>query len=186
MICYTLSDCVLKNMNNDKEIFTRLLIVFSQNKPHKVVVDRAGKIIDIYKALISNDNFIFEWLRIMTDYLPKSWEYIEVDNIEKIDSKEEIFLEVCSRTESKLLIVYSHNDWAKGKKQYNRNILYKDKLIRIFDKDDAIKFLDLTVEKARADCDKYNAKMHKKFQQKKGVSKLHKKSKLPKPQLTSS
>ena len=51
MICYTLSDCVLKNMNTDskkKEITTDLLMVFPQeNNPHKVVVDRDGKVIDL-------------------------------------------------------------------------------------------------------------------------------------------
>ena len=70
MICYTLSDCVLKNMNTDskkKEITTDLLMVFPQeNNPHKVVVDRDVKVIDIYNSIINDGNpAIMYWLQLM-------------------------------------------------------------------------------------------------------------------------
>ena len=159
MICYTLSDCVLKNMNTDskkKEITTDLLMVFPQeNNPHKVVVDRDGKVIDIYNSIINDGNpAIMYWLQLMGDF-PKSWEPIDVENIEKATTNEEIFLMVCSQTEDKMLIVYHHNGWTKGKYYNKRNIMHNDTSIRILDRNEAMKLLSLSEEKANEEIFSY-------------------------------
>lgn len=121
MICYTLSDCVLKNISSDpkkKEIISNLLGVFPQtNNPHKLVIDRNGKIIDIY-AEITEEPGVHYWLQFMSDY-PSSWEAIDVDNIHEATNNEEIFLKVCSQTSDKLLIAYNHNGWTKRLLEFN-------------------------------------------------------------------
>jgi hypothetical protein len=158
MICYTLSDCVLKNLNADtqkKKIITDLLGVFPQeNNPHKVVIDRTGKIIDIYNTYIDTEAGVFYWLQIMGDN-PSSWEPIDVDNIEQATTNEDIFLMICSQTEDKMLIVYHHNGWTKGRYYHKRNILHNDTPIRILDRNEAIKLLSLSEEKASEEISLY-------------------------------
>jgi len=156
MICYTLSDCVLRNINTDskkKEIRTDLLGVFTQERsPHKIVVDRTGKIIEIYneaidEAIGDNNPAIFYWLQTMADF-PQSWEPIDVDNIEEVTSKEEVFLKVCSHTEDKMLIVYHHNGWTKGKYYHKRSLMYKNVSIRVLDRNETMALLSLSEDQA--------------------------------------
>lgn len=142
MICVTLSDCVLNNFStssNPKEILTDLLMVFAQNNnPYKIAIDRNGKIIDIYS---SNENpAIIYWLKIMSDF-PESWEPIDVENFESVQTKEEFFLLLCSQTTNKTLIVFSHNGWTK--KHYNRDngISYNGVQLKVLDREEAIKDL---------------------------------------------
>ena len=161
MICYTLSDCVLKNISTDankKEIVNDLLNVFPQkNNPHKVVVDRHDKIIEIYESLIDDDNpAIFYWLQNMGDF-PKSWEPIDVNNIEQATTNEDIFLMVCSQTKDKLLIAYSHNGWTREQYYHKRNILFGNTPIRVLDRDDSIKLLALSQNDAESEISTYNS-----------------------------
>jgi hypothetical protein len=147
MICYTLSDCVLKNINNDannKRIFCDLLFIFpASSNPHKLAVDSKQKIIDIY---LSYDNLaIRTWLQQM-GHEPSSWESVNVDNIDQATSNEDIFLMVCSQTEDKMLIVYHHHDWTKDRYYDKRNILFETTPIRVLDRDEAIKLLALSEE----------------------------------------
>ncbi len=150
MICYTLSDCVLKNINTDskkKEIQSDLLGVFPQsNNPHKVVIDRAGKIIDIYSE-IAEEAGVHYWLTLMGDF-PSSFEPVDVTDIEKATNNEEIFLMVCSQTADKILIAYNHNGWTKKMYTYKRHIYYDDTFIRVLDREETVKLLALTEENA--------------------------------------
>ncbi|MDR1221976.1 MAG: hypothetical protein LBL07_03735 [Tannerella sp.] len=165
MICYTLSDCVLRNINTDsrkKEIITDLLMVFPQeNNPHKVVIDRTGKIIEIYNEVIdsSSNPAILYWLQLMGDF-PQSWEPVDIDNIEQVTINREVFLMVCSQTEDKMMIVHNHNGWTKGKYCHKRNILHNDAIvIRVLDRDEAIKLLALSEEDAVKEIDKHKEEL---------------------------
>ena len=165
MICYTLSDCVLKNLNTDfkkKEIRTDLLGVFTQARsPHKIVVDRTGKIIDIYSAAIEDNNpAILYWLQTMGDH-PESWEPIDIENIEAATSKEEVFVIVCSQTADKLLIVHHHNGWTNGKYYHKRNILHNSTPIRVLDRNEAISLLSLSEKDAMTQISDYEKDLQK-------------------------
>jgi hypothetical protein len=165
MICYTLSDCVLKNVSSDpknKEIRTDLLNIFAQERsPHKIVIDNAGKIIDIYSEAIENNNpAILYWLQLMADF-PRSWQQIDVKNIENLTSSEEIFLETCALTEDKMLIVYHHNGWTKGKYYHKRNINYKNSSIRILDRNEAMNIVSLREEDALFQISEYEKDIQK-------------------------
>lgn len=160
MICYTLSDCVLKNISADpiiKEITTDLLMVFPQkNNPHKVVVDREGKIIDIYTSIIeANNPGIMYWLQLMGDS-PNSWEPIDVENLNNVTKNEDIFLKVCSQTEDRMLIVYHHNGWTRGQYYSKRNISYDGIPIRVLDRLEAMKLLSFSEAEATAETNLYN------------------------------
>lgn len=142
MICYTLSDCVLNNINiapNPKEILTDLLMVFAQNKnPYKIAIDKKGKIIDIYSR--TDNPAILYWLQIMSDF-PKSWECINVENFDSVKTQEESFLLLCSQTTDKMLIVYSHNEWIKKYYNSNKDILYNGVQLKVLDREEAIRHL---------------------------------------------
>jgi len=150
MICYTLSDCVLKNINTDprkKEIKSDLLGVFPQsNNPHKVVIDRAGKIIDIYDS-IAEEAGVFYWLQIMGDF-PSSWEPVDVDDIDELTKNEDVFMKVCSQTADKLLITYNHNGWTKNLYCINRFIQFDNLILRVLDREEAMKILALSEPEA--------------------------------------
>ena len=142
MICYTLSDCVLNNINiapNPKEILTDLLMVFAQNNnPYKIAIDKKGKIIDIYSR--TDNPAILYWLQIMSDF-PKSWECINVENFDSVKTQEESFLLLCSQTTDKMLIVYSHNEWIKKYYNSNKDILYNGVQLKVLDREEAIRHL---------------------------------------------
>jgi hypothetical protein len=148
MICYTLSDCVLNKA--DSAILCNLLFVFpNTSNPHKLVIDSTKKIIDIY--LSYDDHAIQLWLEQMGIEKkgiekPLKWELVDVDNIEQATTNEEVFLMVCSQTEDKMLIVYNHNGWTKGKYYHKRNILHQKTPIRVLDREEAIELLALTEE----------------------------------------
>ncbi len=150
MICYTLSDCVLKNINTDprkKEIKSDLLGVFPQsNNPHKVVIDRSGKIIDIYGS-IAEEAGVFYWLQIMGDF-PSSWEPVDIDGIEELTKNEDVFMKVCSHTADRLLIAYNHNGWTKNLYCTNRFIQFDNLILRVLDREEAMKILALSEPEA--------------------------------------
>ena len=161
MICYTLSDCVLKNLNTDanqKLIINDLLLVFPKsNSPHKLVIDKQQKIIDIY---LSYDSYAIQfWLEQM-GLEPSSWEPVEVPNIDKITSNEEIFKTVCAQTEDKMLIVYNHNGWTSGTYCYKKFILHNNALIRVLDRIEASQLLGLPEEAATEKITKYKNGEH--------------------------
>jgi hypothetical protein len=143
MICYTLSDCVLnKTDSTNKSILCNLLFVFpNTSNPHKLAIDSSKKIIDIY--LSYNDDAIQLWLEQM-GLEPSSWEFVDVPNIEQVATNEEVFLMVCSQTEDRMLIVYNHHGWTKGKYYHKRNILHQETPIRVLDREEAIELLALT------------------------------------------
>ena len=145
MICYTLSDCVLINLKTDskqKDIINDLLLVFPKaNSPHKLVIDNEQKILEVY---LSHDCHAIQfWLEQM-GLTPSSWELIEIPNMCQLNSKEEIFLTVCSATEDKILIVHNHNGWTKGRYYHKRSLLHNNLSIRVTDRSETIKMLSLS------------------------------------------
>lgn len=162
MICYTLSDCVLKNLNKDtkqKAVVNDLLFVFPKSAtPHKLVIDSQQRIIDIY---LSYDSFAIQfWLEQM-GHEPASWESVETPDIAQTASNEEIFKTVCSQTEDKMLIVYNHNGWTKGKYFHKRSILHNNSPVRVLDRIEAMKLLSLSEEDAVSQISDYEKDLQK-------------------------
>jgi hypothetical protein len=150
MICYTLSDCVLSYFLNDtinKEIPALLWRFVDGDNSHKLIVDRERKMIDCYLEFAKDNHIVESWLEYM-GHTPESWELIDVTNLEKVTSNQEIFLMVCSQTEDKMLIVYNHNGWTSGKYYHKRSILYNSISIRILDRNEAKKMLSLSETEA--------------------------------------
>ena len=102
MICYTLSSCVLKNIDpKDKLTIVNFLMYFPQDaNPYKLVVDREGRILDIYHQIAASNPGLAYWLTLMSDY-PKSWEVIDTINACNGLPEYEVFLYICSITDDK-------------------------------------------------------------------------------------
>lgn len=144
MAAYTLSKCILENVNAGKKYITDLLFVFTrETNPHKVIVDSRKVIIDIYTDLASSNEFIATWLQLMS-HQPSNFESIDVD-LSNISNDEEIFLRVCCETKSQQkLIVYTHEGWKNYNYHTDRVIFYNNKYINILDRDEAIQDLNAT------------------------------------------
>lgn len=143
MICYTLAHCVFENLSdsNFSKIVGEILSVFLQtNSPHKLAIDSEKRILDIYLSIGANSIAIQSWLQLIGQL--KNWDAITIPKTTQNISNEELVKLICSNTEDKLLIVYSHNGWTKG--QYAttaKQISYNGELIQVLDRDEAAKRL---------------------------------------------
>ena len=111
MACYTLSNCILQNLVAGKKYITDLLMVFTQeSNPFKVALDKSNRIIELYETAGQTNEYVANWLSLMS-YQPANFETINIDT-STISNIEEIFLKVCSKTNSQQkLIVHSHEGW---------------------------------------------------------------------------
>ena len=142
MACYTVSDCVLRNLDEGKIYTTELLLTFTQENNHKIAIDEKGEIKMKYTSIatqiedIDIKNGVIAWLGLMV-MKPVKWEYVEIDN-----PHDDIFLDVCSNTIDKTMIVSSENKcrWKTGISP-GRKFSYYGAEIRILNKDDAIQEL---------------------------------------------
>lgn len=144
MACYTLSDCILHNLNAGKKYITDLLMVFTQeSNPFKVALDKSNRIIDLYELAGQKNEYVANWLSLMS-FQPSNFETINIDTSTAMNN-EEVFLKVCGKTNSQQkLIVYSHEGWQNFNYQGDKVIIYDTKSIRVFDRDEAIHDLNPT------------------------------------------
>lgn len=142
MAAYTLSKCILENINAGKKYITDLLFVFTRDaNPHKVVIDSKNVIIDIYTQVAGSNEFIATWLQLMS-HQPSNFEPINVD-LSTVSNDEEIFLKVCCETRSQQkLIVFTHEGWKNYNYHSDGVIFYNNKYISILDRDEAIQDLN--------------------------------------------
>ena len=138
MACYTLSNCILMNLNAGKKYITDLLMVFTQeSNPHKVALDKTDRIINMYEEEGGKNEYVASWLSLMS-YAPSNFETINVD-ANSATNNEEVFLKVCSKTNSQQkLIIHSHEGWQNYNYEIDKTIIYDSKAIRVFDRDEAI------------------------------------------------
>jgi hypothetical protein len=135
-------------MSLGTEIATGLLYGFvHKNKEYKIVIDKAGKVMDIYGECAREEIVIFNWLQSMSDF-PECLESIEVKNIEQATNNEDIFLMLCCQTADKKLIVHSHNGWIRdrcldGKKE----ISYAGTTIQVIDRNEALYLINSSEKK---------------------------------------
>lgn len=138
MASYTLCDCILSNIELDKKYITDLLMVFTQQtNPFKVAIDKSGCIIDRYEKIAGKSEIISTWLFLMT-MKPSSFETINID-VSHIEDDDEVFLEVCSSTKNQQkTFVNSHERWRNVKYISPNKLDYDNKLIFVYDRDEAI------------------------------------------------
>lgn len=137
MSCYTLSNCLLDNLELDKKYISDVLMVFTQSNPFKVALDKSNRILDIYAEIAGKNETVATWLNLMT-MKPTSFETINVDVI-SVKEVEEIFLKVCSSTKSQQkVIVSSHERWTSFKYFIPQTILYDNIQVKVYDRDEAI------------------------------------------------
>ncbi|SMD44203.1 hypothetical protein SAMN00777080_2821 [Aquiflexum balticum DSM 16537] len=142
MAAYTLSKCILENINAGKKYITDLLFVFTRDSnPHKVTVDSQNIILDIYTQLAKSNEFIATWLQLMS-HQPSNFEPINVD-LSSVSNDEEIFLKVCCETKSQQkIIVFTHEGWKYYNYHSDKVIHYNNKFIYVLDRDEAIQDLN--------------------------------------------
>jgi hypothetical protein len=157
MICYTLSNCVLSNFltNTKNKLIPALLWRFMDgNNSHKLIIDRDRKAVEYYLESAKDNSVMLDWIEYM-GLTPECWELIDVENLEQANSEGEFFLIICSQTEDKMLIVYSHNGWTRGQYYRQRNIWHNNESIRILDRTETKKLLSLTEDNANRQISKY-------------------------------
>ncbi|MBX7046420.1 MAG: hypothetical protein K1X86_11360 [Ignavibacteria bacterium] len=114
MSVYTVTKNFLENLHDrDKKYVLNLLLLFVQENPFKIAVDKGGIIIDLYWTTAVESPDVTKWLEWMS-HKPK--EYFEDIDVEFGAEKDEeyIFLKLCSLTKcQKKIIVDSHQFWNK-------------------------------------------------------------------------
>lgn len=138
MSVYTISPDLLRNIEKEEGIyFSDILFVFSQkSNPYKVTKDKLGVVIDSYRAIEVNKEFIKTWLDLMS-YKPSPFEDIDVD-LTKIDCEESKFLKICKETKSQNKIIYYSKQNIKKHQIAENSILYEGTAILLLDRDEAI------------------------------------------------
>lgn len=138
MASYTLSNCILMNLDAGKKYITDLLMVFTQeSNPFKVALDKSDRIMNMYEKEGNKNEYVASWLSLMS-YQPSNFETINIDT-NAASNDEEVFLSVCSQTKSQQkLIVHSHEGWQNYNYNANKIIVYNNKPIHVFDRDEAI------------------------------------------------
>ncbi|EKE05978.1 MAG: hypothetical protein ACD_19C00135G0002 [uncultured bacterium] len=138
MSCYTVSHCILLNLDSGKKYITDLLFVFTQEtNPFKVAIDKDKKILDLYEKAGQSNQHVATWLNLMS-LQPSNFEPINVDT-SSAKNEEELFLLVCSNTKNQQkLFVYSHQNWTNFKYDTNNLIVYRGVPVQVLDRDEAI------------------------------------------------
>ena len=138
MSSYTLSNCILTNLDAGKKYITDLLMVFTQEwNPSKVALDKSDRIMNLYYDAGQKNEYVANWISLMA-HEPSNFETINVDT-SNASSDEEIFLKVCSQTKcQQKLIVHSHESWQNYNYEEDKVMFYDKKPIRVFDRDEAI------------------------------------------------
>lgn len=134
---YTLSSELLKKVKIDEPIYlTDILLIFTQRgNPYKISCDLNDVVINLYKAVEQNKEFISLWLNLMS-FNPKPFEYIDIDITDEL-CDETKFLKLCRATNgSKNLIVYS-NQCITTHSIQNELVNFENDYIRILDRDTA-------------------------------------------------
>ena len=137
MACYTLSNCVLENLEENRYT-TDLLFVFIQENEHQIAFDKSGIIIEIYSTTIQNIpdfNIKIGAIYWLSSIKEKKWG-VNIDNTD-----DDIFMAVCGKTADKRMIVSSVNEcqWAgRISPSPERMYSHKNDSIKILNKDEAI------------------------------------------------
>ncbi|MCA0445910.1 MAG: hypothetical protein LCH54_06740 [Bacteroidetes bacterium] len=142
MNSYAISTCLLSKASLEKNICTGVLNRFTDNTtPYKVVADKKGKILDLYRNLIKTDkNYeVAIWIKHLTSD-PTQIEYLDID-FENINCEIFYFIETASKIRNKKqLIVYNHEVIPQEYTydQETNEINHKNEVIKVLNLSEAI------------------------------------------------
>lgn len=142
MNSYAISTCLLSKASVEKIICTGVLNKIADNTtPYKVVADKKGRILDLYKNLIvKNGNYeVAIWIKHLTSD-PTQIEYLDIDFK---DTANEIyyFIETASKIRNKKqLIVYNHGIIPEEYiyDDQTNQIIHNNEVIQVFNTSEAI------------------------------------------------
>jgi len=136
MSLHTLGQSIL-NISSEEfaHYFTNILLVYTQNNPHKICLDKDGLILEKYKSIACDNEFIRFWIKLVTNEKLPSIEYIQLKDY---NSSNDVFLEVCIKSYDKVLVVGSKQEYASDAK------FIADNKITLVDKDDVVDILSMS------------------------------------------
>ncbi len=170
MNTYAISTCLLKKAGEDKIICTGILNKISDSTtPYKVVADKKGKILDLYRNLIATHKSIETaiWIKHLTT-APEQIEYVDVDLVNQ-NSEILCFIETATKIRNKKqLIVDNHNSIPPEIKYIKDSniITHNNEEITVLNSSEAISTFNSDI--ASIKIDKLNYKTTKMKQENKG------------------
>lgn len=135
MSTYTISPCLL-NDASQREI-SKILLKFLTEDRLKVALDKGKRAVVKYNEVIlgRNEAMLAEWLRYITDM--HCYVSIGIGNV----ADKELFLEICSKTFDRNLLVYDKHTFAGYARVSVNSISYNGIEINIHDVGEAIEIL---------------------------------------------
>lgn len=145
MSSFSIAASLLRKITDEKKYFSDILFVFTQSNPFKIIIDKSGRVMNIYNEIAQKDHLVLCWLSLMT-MKPSSFESINLTiPKDKCDSEEELFLFIAKNTKiQQKLFVYSHEEWEKFNycdEHEGSFIIYDGVPVEIFDRDQAVECL---------------------------------------------
>jgi len=141
MAIYTISQCLLNEMEADNLYYWRELLFPIAHGKHKIAKDKNGEILNYYTP--KNQEMMNVWLSLMS-YKPSRFEIIPIELSEI--PKNERFVALCAATNgTKKIIVDSIQSFPFNLKEGNL-IEYNKQSVKVLDKDEAItEIIDKTI-----------------------------------------
>lgn len=136
---FSVSSCLLKEIENNKKLATGILNkICDDSTPYKVVVDRAGVILDLYNELGNQSQSVAVWISYLTKP-PLQIEFVDI-KLNKDDDEIIKFIETAAQIRNdKQLIVHSHNNIPSTISYEEGNIIeYKGNKIKVLNSGEAI------------------------------------------------
>lgn len=170
MNSYAISTCLLNKASAEKNICTGVLNKIADNStPYKVVADKKGRILELYRNLIlTNKNYeVAIWIKHLTTD-PTQIEYLDIE-FNNISGEIYYFIETASKIRNKKqLIVYNH-DIIPAEYVYDQGtnqIIHNNEAVKVFNSSEAI--VNFNEDNAKVKIDSLNYKTMTMQQENKG------------------
>ncbi len=135
MAVYTISPCLMRNIEqNELYLFRNVLFRFTSGC-HKVALDKDGEVLSIYSTIEQNQDIIQTWLRLMS-YTPSRFETIPVSIIDIHDECSK-FLYLCKSTKGQHKMIVDSIQKLDCVVEEDNYVVVDNEKVKVLDKNEA-------------------------------------------------